>query len=193
MGYGSLAISWILFGTLHSVTASLWFKHWVITIIGLPKSYYRLAYTGFSLTTFLPVLFTLRAAPIDPLFTNWDGSLWVGGLLISAGVLIGLLSFKQYDLAEFIGWPVRHQSAADGSFRQDGLLRLVRHPLYLGILLILIGLLIYQPNWKHLLFDLLAFAYLRIGIHFEEQKLIREFGSQYIQYRQRVPMLIPTF
>ncbi len=107
------------------------------------------------------------------------------------GVLLGGFALKSYNLAEFIGWPAS-QVAQTGNLQQKGLLRYVRHPLYLGIILALSGLVLQYPDWKHVLFGLLAFLYIRIGIHFEEKKLVRTFGDAYIQYRQRTPMLIPA-
>ncbi len=33
--------------------------------------------------------------------------------------------------------------------------------------------------------------YVRIGIYFEEKKLVKEFGDIYNKYKLQVPMLIP--
>jgi len=78
-----------------------------------------------------------------------------------------------------------------GGFREHGILRYVRHPLYLGMILALFGVLVYQPTWANLIFLLAASLYIRIGIYFEERKLIGEFGELYRHYRRRVPMLVP--
>ena len=107
--------------------------------------------------------------------------------------MIVLGALKYYDMAEFTGWPPAKQSGQVGTLQQRGLLHYVRHPLYSGILVGLVGLVVYQPDWKHLIFSLAAFGYIRIGIYFEERKLIRTFGDAYVHYRQRVPMLIPRF
>ncbi|MFD2933817.1 methyltransferase family protein [Spirosoma flavum] len=77
-----------------------------------------------------------------------------------------------------------------GGFRQRGILGYVRHPLYLGIILALFSIFLYQPTWANLIFLLAASLYIRIGIYFEERKLIEEFSELYRHYRRRVPMLV---
>lgn len=112
---------------------------------------------------------------------------------MGVGTGIGIVTMKACDLKEFIGLSSHshHQQKQVGLLRQNGLLCYVRHPLYLGIVVALLGLVICHPDWKHLIFGLAAFLYIRIGIHYEERKLINAFGDQYLNYRQKTPMLIP--
>jgi len=76
-------------------------------------------------------------------------------------------------------------------FQARSLYRIVRHPLLLGIII---------GSWAtphmtsgHLLFAIASTAYILIGIQFEERDLVRYHGQNYIDYRRRVPMLIPFF
>ncbi|SOD81589.1 methyltransferase family protein [Spirosoma fluviale] len=188
--YFLICLSWTLFGAFHSITATNWFKNLCFRYV--PHCYYRLLYNGLALFTFIPVVQTLRLAPAEPI-GDWIGSVWIGGYLLAVGAFISFIALRKYDLAEFIGWPVDHQTAAHNQLQQSGLFGYVRHPLYLGALVGLAGLIALQPYWKHILFSLAAFGYIRIGIFYEERKLIATFGRQYLQYQQRVPMLVPTF
>ena len=158
---------------------------------GLTQSTYRLIYNAIAALSLVPVLAALRSAPVHAVSNGWNGSVWMGTVLMSIGALIGLVALNAYDLREFVGLSSRDQSDQVRLLRQNGLLRYVRHPLYLGIVVVLLGLLVYQPDWKHLTFGLAAFLYIRIGIYYEERKLIRVFGNQYLNYRKRTPMLIP--
>jgi protein-S-isoprenylcysteine O-methyltransferase Ste14 len=71
----------------------------------------------------------------------------------------------------------------------SGLYRWVRHPLYTGGLLLIWLLPVMTANLLALFICLSI--YLVVGAHFEESRLIHEFGESYLHYRQQVPMLIP--
>ena len=73
----------------------------------------------------------------------------------------------------------------------DGPYRLVRHPLYLGWILIVFGA-------AHMTGDRLAFAvlttvYLLIAIPWEERSLVRSWGDEYLRYQRRVRWRVIPF
>jgi methanethiol S-methyltransferase len=74
-------------------------------------------------------------------------------------------------------------------FRTPSLYKVVRHPLYIGWLTIFWA----APTMTvaHLIFALATTAYILIAIRFEERDLVSAFGTTYIDYRARTPMLIP--
>jgi len=74
-------------------------------------------------------------------------------------------------------------------FRTPSLYKFVRHPLYIGWLTIFWA----APTMTaaHLLFAVVTTAYILIAIRWEERDLIAAFGSTYLDYRARTPMLIP--
>jgi len=67
--------------------------------------------------------------------------------------------------------------------------RLVRHPLYSCIIVLLWA----DPEMDsgHLLFAVMWTAWIYIGALLEERDLIADFGDKYRQYRRQVPILIP--
>ncbi|HHT9126436.1 MAG TPA: methyltransferase family protein [Candidatus Brocadiia bacterium] len=69
-----------------------------------------------------------------------------------------------------------------------------RNPLYLGNILILIGLgIIYNSIWVYILgFSFFLFGYLAIVVA-EESFLKEKFGAEYEAYCKRVPRFIPRF
>jgi protein-S-isoprenylcysteine O-methyltransferase Ste14 len=74
-------------------------------------------------------------------------------------------------------------------FVTPGPYRLVRHPLYVGWLLVFWA----TPTMglAHLMFALGMTAYILVAIQLEERNLAQFYGESYRNYRQRVPMLIP--
>jgi protein-S-isoprenylcysteine O-methyltransferase Ste14 len=69
----------------------------------------------------------------------------------------------------------------------------VRHPLYLGTFLFIWGWFMVYPAVSFLICNSIITIYTLIALRFEERKLIREYGNDYIQYRKKVPSLIPRF
>jgi protein-S-isoprenylcysteine O-methyltransferase Ste14 len=74
-------------------------------------------------------------------------------------------------------------------FHTPGLYRHVRHPLYVGWLMIFWA----APTMTvaHLVFAVATTAYILLAIPLEERDLIATFGRRYLEYRRTTPMLIP--
>lgn len=112
-------------------------------------------------------------------FAGW-AILFLSTFLINHFELMGLQqSFT--NLAGRVPAPAR--------FRTPFLYKLVRHPIYTGLLLLLWS----TPHMTqgHLLFSLATSGYIFIGIFFEERDLVSIFGDTYRNYRAAVPMVIP--
>lgn len=80
---------------------------------------------------------------------------------------------------------------AKGELVTWGLYRFVRHPQYLGFLLVIVGFLIQWPTLPTLvLFPVLVVAYTRLARR-EERELATRFGERWATYSRRTPMLLP--
>ncbi len=75
-----------------------------------------------------------------------------------------------------------------------GFYRYVRNPMYVSILLILIGHFLWFGFWSLLAYTVLAFLATHLFVSFyEEPTLKRKFGASYENYLKRVPRWIPRF
>ena len=191
MDYTQFTIALILYFVLHSVLAANRVKALFIKQ-HRAKGSYRLFYNAIAILTTIPLVYFYLQLEATPVFNmGWTGKslgivLGLGGLLIIAKAL------KQYDLREFSGWEIKEQ--APNKIPQlvtKGMNAWVRHPLYFGMILLIWGFFFYQTDYRSLILTLIICLYLIIGTRLEEQKLIEEFGEQYLQYRQQVPGLIP--
>ena len=85
---------------------------------------------------------------------------------------------------------LKGQSYTELPFRTPGFYRYVRHPLYVGWLIVFWA----TPTMTvtHLLFAVVTSLYILVAVQFEERDLVRAYGENYVNYQQRVPMLIPA-
>jgi protein-S-isoprenylcysteine O-methyltransferase Ste14 len=86
---------------------------------------------------------------------------------------------------------LRKSAEPQAGFSVHGPYRWVRHPWYLGAVLLFWSSPDVTPD--RLLFSILWTVWICIGTRLEERDLLREFGASYAAYRQQVPMLIPRF
>jgi protein-S-isoprenylcysteine O-methyltransferase Ste14 len=79
----------------------------------------------------------------------------------------------------------QHQLVRGGPYAK------LRHPIYTGILLALIGTAIVRGEWRGVLAVLIAFAALVRKLRLEERWMIETFGDEYRRYREHTAALIP--
>lgn len=179
--YIILIAGWVLYFFLHSFFATDRIKS------TFPSRYYRLGYNTIS-TIGLFILFIYNGVIKSTLLLSKTDTLKFVALVLAAfGVIFINLAFKRYNVKEFMGFrPERSQELDTG-----GILSYVRHPIYSGTILIVIGFFLFSPYVSSLVSAVCILLYLVVGIYLEERRLIKQFGEQYLEYKKRVPMLIP--
>ncbi|MBB6002998.1 isoprenylcysteine carboxylmethyltransferase family protein [Arcicella rosea] len=188
-----LSILWIVYGIFHSLTASESFKNLLKSVLGRFSIYHRLIYNILAVVLILPVIKFQLDSPTELLLEQSIMNQILGGLMMGSGIFLGFSALKQYDLSEFLGTDVLKDSNKKKQVLlvKDELSSIVRHPLYLGILIFLWGAFGFFGTSLYLVTAISLTFYIRIGIHFEEKRLVKEFGKQYEKYQKEVPMLIP--
>lgn len=88
-----------------------------------------------------------------------------------------------------VGWRKIH--ASEGMLVTDGLYAFVRHPQYLGFLLLTLGMLIQWVTLPTaLMWPILTVLYYRLARE-EEKEMEERFGKEYLEYKHKVPRFIP--
>lgn len=77
----------------------------------------------------------------------------------------------------------------DPRFRTPSLYKVVRHPLYVGWLVIFWAAPV--MTIAHLVFAVMTTAYILVAIQLEERDLLASHGAEYAAWRKRTPMLLP--
>ena len=183
-----VVVSWVFYRYVAPKTWREWASAGVVQafIIALYAEMY-----GFPLTIYL----TARFFGLDRynLSANlWSSLVGVGetGMLISmllgyALLIIGIGLFVQ-------GWRTLHQARQQNRLVTTGLYDLIRHPQYTGLFIGLFGEgVVHWPTIFSVgLFPVIVLAYVLLA-RSEEKRVIKQFGDEYRDYQQRVPMFLP--
>ncbi|WP_428623119.1 methyltransferase family protein [Sedimenticola sp.] len=187
-----LCTIWLVYGLVHSITASLTLKRWVARRWPACMPLYRLAFNLLALVALIPPLLLIYRWQGDWLW-RWTGAGWyvANGLALAA---IGgfAWSLRYYDGAEFVGlrqWRERETQVEDQErFYISPLHRFVRHPWYfLGLVILWTR----DMDKVFLVSSLMITGYFIIGSRLEERKLLIYHGEPYRRYRERVAALFP--
>jgi protein-S-isoprenylcysteine O-methyltransferase Ste14 len=181
-----------LFAVQHSLMARPFFKRWLTRRI--PESAERSTYVLFS-SLALIVMF-LFWQPLGGVVWDVGTPAWQVFLYALFGfgwflVLVSTFLINHFDLFGLrqIWLQLLDQPYRPLKFGTPGPYKLVRHPLYLGWLFAFWA----TPTMTgtHLLFAFMTTAYILVAIQLEERDLVDALGDDYVQYRRKVPMIIP--
>lgn len=181
-----------LFAVQHSVMARPAFKRWWTRTIPEPAE--RSTYVLFSSLALIALFWWWQ--PMGGIV--WEVSSSAGTSLMytiyAAGWVLLLYCTFLIDHFDLFGlrqvwlyW--RGRAYTPVPFRTPWLYRQVRHPLYVGWLMIFWATPVMTV--AHLVFAVMTTAYILVAIQLEERDLIAS-HPEYADYRRRVPMLLPT-
>jgi protein-S-isoprenylcysteine O-methyltransferase Ste14 len=190
LSYIWLALGWMVYGALHSILASPVIKRWYDRKSAFIARHYRILYILIAFISLVMMAFLFWETPRMLLWKSTPIAQIPGIFLIIFGsVIMGIIIGKYFSTVKNM-----HDLMYDNSIPilfQNGLHRIIRHPLYLGTFLLIWGLFLLFPYGSLLVTNVIITLYTILGIGYEEKKLIRVFGEKYIRYKQEVPMLLP--
>ncbi|SRR6266478_1690728 len=187
----SVLISW-------NMVVSLWIvflTYWALRALSVKRAQRRET-SAWRLATLLLVgagaslIFSrsLRLGILDERFLPENEWLKAAAIvLVGAGV--GIAIWARRHLGQF--WSARVTLKVDHQLIQSGPYAWVRHPIYAGLLLAILGTALFLGKWRALVgFGLLSFGFWQKAWR-EEALLAAQFGPDYEQYRKQTRSLVP--
>jgi protein-S-isoprenylcysteine O-methyltransferase Ste14 len=185
-----LGFLWLGYYVLHSAFATDRIKRFFLDHISFAAPYYRMIYSFFATVNFALLAWFHIIVPSRQVFEPGMISTAAGVFLVLAGSLVFWKTARRYGW-RFLTVEDAFEPVETAQLHRDGIHKWVRHPLYFGILLFLIALVLFFPSWKNVLFSAISTLYIAIGARLEERKLVRKFGDAYRDYQREVRMLVP--
>jgi protein-S-isoprenylcysteine O-methyltransferase Ste14 len=182
----------LVFAVQHSLMARPGFKRWWTQFV--PKPVERSTYVIFANVTLALLFWQWR--PMTLVFWSFTSPLAVAVIWVVfwAGWAVAFLSTFLISHFDLLGlkqvWEFRRRrDVPETRFMTPLFYQVVRHPLYLGFVIAFWA----TPTMTlgHLLFAAVSTTYILFAIQLEERDLIDAFGSVYVAYRKRTPMLLP--
>ncbi|MGH8204669.1 MAG: methyltransferase family protein [Steroidobacteraceae bacterium] len=136
---------------------------------------------------YVPWLFT-RWQVKPPLFDG-AASRWVGAFFVACGAAMVVECFARF-ATKGIGTPA--PLAPTRHLVISGLYRHVRNPMYVGVVLAILGQALWFGSFTLLKYAALVWAgFFLFVLAYEEPALRRQFGAEYEDYRAQVPPWLP--
>jgi len=178
-----------LFGLQHSGLSALRVKERIIDRWG-KEGYARI----FNATSIL----TLVVAFLSMNFWDWiyfiTQPTLIQPLLFILGILSGLGGVILSTMASRV---ISVSTVADmrtdrkAELVTDGIYSRVRHPLYLATFLVFSAMALIYPFPVVIVFSMCMILYTMIGAYFEERKLVKHYGEEYLEYRKTAGFIFP--
>ena len=152
---------------------------------------------GFPLTIYLLSGWLLRRYPGVDFLSHDAGHLW--NTLLGWGInphfdplhiLSNILIFAGFVLLA-AAWKVLYEAQKSHTLATSGAYAYIRHPQYVGFILIMLGFLFQWPTLITLImFPILVTMYAKLARR-EEREVLAEFGDIYRQYMKDTPAFLP--
>lgn len=177
-GWGDVGLNALLvtiFASHHSLFARDTVKAWLARVV--PEALLRSTYVWAASALLIGMLWLWQ--PLGGEVYRLSGWLGLAAAAVQlTGVWLIVQAVRAIDALELAG--IRQLLPTRPALVVRGPYRLVRHPLYLGWILVTFGT-------PHLTGDRLAFAalttaYVLVAVPWEERSLARAFGAEYVQY-----------
>ncbi len=169
-----------VFALHHSLMARSGAKAWLMRIV--PPDLERAAYVWIASVLFLAVCWLWRPLP-GVIWSAGGVAFWILSAIQLLGVWLTLRAARIVGVWELAGVK-QPDHARPIEFTVSGPFAIVRHPIYLGWLLIVFATPVMTTS--RLLFAVISSAYLVAAIPFEERSLLDAFPEKYGAYQRQM-------
>ncbi len=171
--------------------------YWVISALTAKKVQHQEPFFKRVIKYWLPILIpVLLLGPGD-----WYGHSWLRENFVEHTNLVGIIGLSICVIGAIIAcwsryilgknWSLSIQKKKNHELIQDGIYSVIRHPIYTGILLLIIGNSIIVGDYRAILAIIIVFISLWFKLLKEEKILIELFGEKYLDYIKHTKALIP--
>jgi protein-S-isoprenylcysteine O-methyltransferase Ste14 len=170
-----------LFALHHSVLARSGAKRWIARHV--TPALERAVYVWVASLLFLLVCLGWQSVP-GVLYHRTGATAALHWLMVLSGTWLTARAARILDPLDLAG--IRQASGAGPSadFKVEGPYRWLRHPIYLGWVLVVFG--VPHMTATRFVFAVVSTAYLIVAIPFEERSLVESLGDTYRDYQRRV-------
>ena len=174
------AVVFTIFALHHSIMARTGAKRWITRM--MPPDLERSMYVWIASVLFLAVCWLWQ--PLPGVVWSASGVLfWILFAVQMIGVAFTLRASRMVGVWELAGVKQPDHTRAV-EFKASGPFGIVRHPIYLGWVLIVFATPVMTTS--RLLFAVISTAYLIAAIPWEERSLIEAFGDSYRAYQRQM-------
>ncbi len=195
-------IIWAIFGLQHSILARPFFKSNVKNLFGnkFEKYIYPFIYFLVQCIIFFAAYDLIRNLKPEVIYFTLDQRMEVIVYILNRIANIFLIvTVFHFDIGRFTGITQlleltkknnENMDISNYSLNTSYLYRYIRHPMYLGIILVyLTSTTVYSDIYFANVFSIIF--YIDIGSYFEEKTLLRKFGMDYNLYKLKTKKFIP--
>jgi protein-S-isoprenylcysteine O-methyltransferase Ste14 len=170
----------------------LWLAFWIVWVVSA-RSKKKVLERKKSEPHYWLILLVIVVTVFSQMFNFRPGVLWRGPLASDIGIVLCFVGLAFAVWARFhLGrnWNKEPSIQENHELVTSGPYRFVRHPIYTGIILALVGSAVaLGPIWL-IIFFVLTFVFVT-RIRTEEGFMMRLFPDQYSEYKKRTKALIP--
>lgn len=193
MDYLLIASLWIAYCLLHSFLISTSFTNLMTRSLKNYYAFYRMFFVLFSVVLLIPLISYTNQLDNNVIITYGPPLDIIRNALTLGSLLMFFWAFfLDYDSLSFFGirqiMSFGKKVNPPGGLKRDGLLGVVRHPMYFALIVYLWCQVFTMAD---IIVNIVLTIYVIMGTIIEEKKLILEFGDAYVKYQKEVPMLIP--